>query len=39
MTIDAHGGAIVARNHPDGGATFTVTLRRRVAESVAGALH
>jgi len=26
--VDAHGGTIVARNHPDGGATFTVTLRR-----------
>ena len=26
--IDAHGGTIVARNHPEGGAAFTVTLRR-----------
>ena len=26
--VDAHGGTIVARNNPDGGATFTVTLRR-----------
>jgi signal transduction histidine kinase len=26
--IEAHGGTIDARNNPDGGATFTVTLRR-----------
>ena len=26
--VDAHGGTIEARNNPDGGATFTVTLRR-----------
>lgn len=26
--VDAHGGTIAARNNPDGGATFTVTLRR-----------
>jgi signal transduction histidine kinase len=26
--VDAHGGTIVARNNPAGGATFTVTLRR-----------
>ena len=26
--VDAHGGTIDARNNPDGGATFTVTLRR-----------
>ena len=29
--IDAHGGTIDARNNPDGGATFTVTLRREAA--------
>ena len=29
--IDAHGGTIDARNNPDGGATFTVTLHREVA--------
>ena len=28
--VAAHGGTIVARNHPEGGATFTATLRRRV---------
>jgi C4-dicarboxylate-specific signal transduction histidine kinase len=37
--VDAHDGTIVARNHPDGGAAFTVTLRRSAAASVADALH
>ncbi len=32
--VDAHGGTIVARNHPDGGATFTVTLRRSEGTAV-----
>jgi C4-dicarboxylate-specific signal transduction histidine kinase len=26
--VDAHGGTIVASNNPEGGATFTITLRR-----------
>jgi K+-sensing histidine kinase KdpD len=26
--IDEHGGTIAAHNNPEGGATFTVTLRR-----------
>jgi signal transduction histidine kinase len=38
--VDAHGGTIVARNNPEGGATFTVSLRRiESAAFVAGALH
>jgi C4-dicarboxylate-specific signal transduction histidine kinase len=35
--IDAHGGTIHARNNPDFGATFTVTLRRSEAPEMAGA--
>jgi C4-dicarboxylate-specific signal transduction histidine kinase len=38
--VDAHGGTIVARNDPDGGASFTVTLRRSDgAAFVTDALH
>ena len=31
--LDAHGGTIAARNNPDGGATFIVTLTRHDAPS------
>jgi signal transduction histidine kinase len=37
--VDAHGGAIVARNNPEGGVTFTMTLRRSASTSIADALH
>ena len=33
--VDAHGGTIDARNNPDGGATFTVTLRRSETPGIA----
>jgi signal transduction histidine kinase len=32
--VDAHGGTIDAHNNPDGGATFTVTLRRSATPEV-----
>jgi len=35
--IAAHGGVINARNNPDGGATFTVTLRRSETPQAVGA--
>ena len=35
--VAAHGGTITARNNPDGGATFTVTLRRSETPQVVGA--
>ena len=34
--VDAHGGTIVARNNPEGGATFTMTLRRSASTVVVG---
>ena len=38
--VHAHEGTIVAHNHPEGGATFTVTLRRRESATAAAAtLH
>ena len=33
--VDAHDGTLVARNNPDGGATFTITLRRSQTAVVA----
>jgi len=35
--VAAHGGTIAAHNNPDGGATFTVTLRRDEIRQVVGA--
>jgi len=37
--VDAHGGTIVARNHPEGGAIFTVRLRRSVSTGAADAVQ
>ena len=34
--IDAHGGTLDARNNPEGGATFTITLRRADTPGVPG---
>ncbi len=35
--VDAHGGTIEARNNPEGGATFTVTMRAAKSEALADA--
>ena len=35
--VAAHGGTINARNNPDGGATFTFTLRRSETPQMVGA--
>ena len=35
--IHAHGGTIDARNNPDGGATFAVTLRRGETSEIGSA--
>ena len=36
--VDAHGGTIDARENPNGGATFTVTLPRSTTSRVHGSL-
>ncbi len=37
--VEAHGGTIAACNHPEGGAIFTVRLRRSASTSVADAVQ